>query len=356
MEVRVPYSATSLAEILGSQPVSAASEATSRDMAVEAYRQAASLAPFGTPILGVGATCALTTDRDRRGEDKAIVTVHNGLTTRTAALRMAKGVRGRLQEDTLASRLVVEAVAAAMGASGSTLEAGIKSSGLLREDDSLQFHESSKERSDLLRDMLNGRIRTLEFSGSGGEVVVDAPRPGRVYLPGSFNPLHDGHKELLAAACRLCAGKEGAFELSIGNADKGVLPLAEIERRVAQFVDAGLPLVLTQAPLFTMKADLFPRSTFVVGYDTAERLVQERYYGTETAMLLQFARLAHQGCDFLVAGRQDAQSGKFLTLADLAVPEVLQRGNLFRPVPADEFRVDISSTELRKRGMGAGAP
>ena len=38
-----------------------------------------------------------------------------------------------------------------------------------------------------------GSVRSVEFSG-GGRVVVDAPRPGRVYLPGSFNPLHAGHR------------------------------------------------------------------------------------------------------------------------------------------------------------------
>ena len=37
-----------------------------------------------------------------------------------------------------------------------------------------------------------GSIRSVEFCG--GQVVVDAPRPGRVYLPGSFNPLHAGHR------------------------------------------------------------------------------------------------------------------------------------------------------------------
>ncbi len=39
---------------------------------------------------------------------------------------------------------------------------------------------------------------------------------------------------------------EAAFELSIGNADKGLLPLEEIKRRVSQFTSAGIPLVLTQ--------------------------------------------------------------------------------------------------------------
>lgn len=47
----------------------------------------------------------------------------------------------------------------------------------------------------ILQDLLNGRVSCVEFSG--GNVYVDAPRRGRIYLPGSFNPLHDGHKELL---------------------------------------------------------------------------------------------------------------------------------------------------------------
>ena len=43
-----------------------------------------------------------------------------------------------------------------------------------------------------LQALLDGTVRSVEFAG--GQVVVDAPRRGRVYLPGSFNPLHDGHR------------------------------------------------------------------------------------------------------------------------------------------------------------------
>lgn len=43
-----------------------------------------------------------------------------------------------------------------------------------------------------LQALLDGQLRTVEFAG--GQVVVDAPRRRRVYLPGSFNPLHDGHR------------------------------------------------------------------------------------------------------------------------------------------------------------------
>ena len=50
---------------------------------------------------------------------------------------------------------------------------------------------------------------------AGGNVYVDAPRPGRIYLPGSFNPLHDGHKEMLQARASLpcpAAQEKGACQ------------------------------------------------------------------------------------------------------------------------------------------------
>lgn len=76
---------------------------------------------------------------------------------------------------------------------------------------------------DPLQELLAGRVRCVEFSG--GRVFTDAPRgPGRVYLPGSFNPLHQGHKDMLAAAVEIAAqdwaGAEGCFELAVVNADK----------------------------------------------------------------------------------------------------------------------------------------
>ena len=53
---------------------------------------------------------------------------------------------------------------------------------------------------------------------------------------------------LLSAALKTkgLAETDGCFELSVGNPDKGLLPLDEIKRRVAQFVEQGLPLVVTQ--------------------------------------------------------------------------------------------------------------
>ena len=54
------------------------------------------------------------------------------------------------------------------------------------------LQESVQSVEEPLQDLLDGCVRSVEFSG--GQVIVDAPRRGRVYLPGSFNPLHEGHK------------------------------------------------------------------------------------------------------------------------------------------------------------------
>lgn len=39
---------------------------------------------------------------------------------------------------------------------------------------------------------------------------------------------------------------QGCYEMSVGNADKGMLPIGEIKKRVQPFVEENLPIVLTQ--------------------------------------------------------------------------------------------------------------
>lgn len=196
-------------------------------------------------------------------------------------------------------------------------------------------------RSESLQSLLSGACSTLTIAPDGAARADDPP--AGVILSGAFNPLHAGHEGMAAAAARL-TGLPASFELAVVNADKGALSADEIARRAAQFAGRHT-LTLSRAPLFVEKAALYPGRAFVLGYDTAARLLDPRYYGGEEAMLAALAAVAAAGCRFVVAGR--LADGRFRTLADLPVPPA--HAGLFAPIPEALFRADISSTALRAR-------
>ena len=127
----------------------------------------------------------------------------------------------------------------------------------------------------------------------------------------------------------------------------------EVRRRVAQFAGKA-DVALTRAPVFYEKARLLPGCAFVIGADTAVRLVDKRYYGgSHSQMLLALARMREQGCRFLVAGRVDGGAGgAFRTLADVALPDGFE--GMFGAIPEAAFRSDVSSTQLRELASGSG--
>ncbi len=328
LEASDRYSIDSLSELIGRTPAKPVSADTAALMAHRAYRRAVGLSDGLSPCVGLACTATIATDRTKRGEHACHVAVETRGGRTDFGVVLTKGGRDRLGEEAAVARLVLHALAEAVGVEASAPQ-------WFPNENLARTHTPDP---DPIHELLDGRVRTATIH-PGGRVAANEAFTGAL-LSGSFNPLHCGHETMLRVAGRF-AGLPVAYELPVVNADKPALLPNEIERRAGQF--RRYPVVLTRAPLFRQKADLFPGCTFVVGYDTAVRLVDPRYYDGPAGCDDALGAIRSRGCRFLVAARPMPDGVR--TLADVALPAGCE--DLFVELPRSEFLVDLSSTELR---------
>ena len=335
IEAQVPYDALALATFLGFAPAQACSADTAIAMARRVRERAARLVPADTDLVCLGATAALVSDRPRKGEHRFHIAVANSARVAHCTGVMAKGRRDRAAEEDLVSRAIVLWLAHACGIAAPSPRS------LLDADE--HFAETVVATVDAIDQLLAGAVNRVTAQPDG-QMVLSAPRP-LVLLPGSFNPVHAGHV-LLARVAEELRQQPLAFEISVTNVDKPPLAGKTVRNRLAQFAWKS-PVELTRAPSFVEKSRLFPRTTFVIGADTAERLVAPKYYGDdEVRMHVALEEIASSGGSFLVAVRSDA-AGRVRALSDIPVPR--RYADLFSEIPEHRFRLDASSSEIRAR-------
>ncbi|KAL7579970.1 hypothetical protein ACA910_004965 [Epithemia clementina (nom. ined.)] len=198
--------------------------------------------------------------------------------------------------------------------------------------------------------------------------------PLSVVFPGSFNPPHEGHVKLAKAAQTKADCEIVWFELSLTNADKPSLEIDDVVTRLTAFLGLRneMPvhwgILLTNAPLFKQKVDrlhplqvsrsyddnqedVLPDLHFVIGTDTLVRILNPKYYDNSQDNMI--AALRSMPCQFVVGGRVqqggNTEHPAFVSgQEDVAkLPKDLK--SKFVLLDENDFRVDISSTELRRR-------
>jgi nicotinic acid mononucleotide adenylyltransferase len=345
IEAQVPYDAQALAAFLGFAPAQACSSDTAIAMAQTARERAARLVPAGTDLVSLGATAALVSDRPRKGEHRFHIAFANSAGIAHCTCVLAKGRRDRAAEEDLVSRAIVLWLARACGIAAPSPRSLIDADEHYAET---VYAETSVAAADTIDQLLAGELDRLTVQPDG-QMMLSAPQPF-VLFPGSFNPMHEGHL-LLARVAEEHRQQPLAFEISVTNVDKPPLAAETVRHRLAQFAWKS-PVELTRAPTFLEKSRLFPSTTFVIGADTAERLVAPKYYGDdELQMHTALEEIANSGSSFLVAVRIDA-AGRVRALNDIPVPR--RYADLFTEIPEHHFRLDTSSSEIRARRRAPG--
>lgn len=362
----------------------------------ESSKKDADLEDF-LPLIGLGCTASLATDREKKGEYRIHVAAQSLRRTVVFSLQLKKGARTRWEEERLMADLILNAIESIRfertqtpptsiflpeGAGAPSLfssEAGFgeiswntfgfgttddyKVSGVLplelQEGETILGKQTAG--SPPLVDLFFGRtwavlwregkIRHFRLREELPTAQPPLFNPQAEYtqaiFPGSFNPIHQGHLEMIDIAEQRL-GNRVALEVSVQNVDKPSLDFIELENRLAEIdrMRPGQAVWLTQTPLFEEKSELFRGATFVVGADTLRRFAELRFYHESTHQLHDVLRvIAYHNCRFLVFAR-DEGNGKVESLRTLDIPDMLR--SLADEVPESEFQMNISSRNLRK--------
>ena len=117
LDAQVPYSRLALEEFVGALADQHVSSEEAKMMAKAALKRAQHLAQgeeVNEPLFGLGCTAAVSTDRVRRGEDRAHVAWTNGTHSGGASIWFDKQARTRANEDAVVSAIVLNSIALAL--------------------------------------------------------------------------------------------------------------------------------------------------------------------------------------------------------------------------------------------------
>jgi hypothetical protein len=357
LEAVVPYAPKSLQDFIkfAKPPEKYCSQEIATEMASAAFSRATELSETGTSVFGLGITATLR----KRGDEREGRVHQVFLSFQTAFQAYEHHIifnnkLSRILEEHLVSQVALDVLARYL--------LDFKRHRIRNLDGKLASPEwLNKETTERLR-FPEGLQRLLRGEDTVWDHIKDAAvslehRTKRVIIPGSFNPFHGGHGNMVKVAREQYPDLgTPVLELSISNVDKGKLSGYEILKRGKEFhkgerlefvqPSGSIEYWVTDAPSFLEKSIIFPESVFVIGIDTWYRLNDRKYYQHSNEMMKNcLGKIRENGCRFMVLGR--FINGSYHTLPDHDKTEGFATG-----LSEETFRVDISSTEIRSKGPG----
>jgi hypothetical protein len=280
-----PYSQDDTDEFLGFKPEKYCSREEALQLAMEAFIRAsrchAATGKVGKPV-GLALTCAVASmsGPPRRGDHR----IHAAVVTETAAYHLkvvleknpGYGERQRAEDNVFASYAAEDLLRIAIGEWTAAAAEGV-------------YHGKSAVELVSEQELLEIFFKH-PFFGAGGR-GAQAPATVEIFFPGTFNPIHNGHR----AIARGCNASDIVFLTNVDSPHKGTMPMSQILKTAAQMrVERArwLPadILFTRGePLFVDKFQNRPEKVFVMGVDTFERMLDPQW-GVDSLAVLRAIR------------------------------------------------------------------
>lgn len=317
------------------------------ELAMAAYiraREYCILNPGKDNPIGMGLSCTTSTNRERRGSNNVFVVTCNkyGFFTGVIGFPSGVGEYARQIDGDFINQVGLAAIATIIGK-----EYPIKYSYNTEQLSGNFKNELFTHISLQMKEIPPILVREEFFKHpyfSCDRTKCDGVFSDSIFFPGSFNPIHDGHRDIGWKVCNI-TNQDPVYMITADSLHKKSLSVPEMLDRVAgiRLERYGLypysGLLFTQNdPLFIDKAQKFPGCSFIIGYDTAERMLDPKWGPEIIPMLHEFRKYK---TTFYVCGR--IINSELKTIKDLNYPSYFN--DLFIEVP--NTGTEHSSTKIR---------